>query len=219
MDVKKRLLIIGAGGFGRELESWLDRVPENTRDWRIYGYLDDNPRALCGFPTDYALLASIDAFEFGANDLAILALADPKTKLRVVTRLEGRVEFLTFIAPGTAIGKHVNLGRGIVVGLECLLTTNVSIGDFATINSRTCIGHDVGIGAYASLMGNVMVSGDCSIGQSAYVGTSATIIQGRRVGERAIVGAGGVVFRHVAPDTTVIGNPAAVFLDADANAA
>lgn len=218
MPIKRRLFIVGAGGFGRELESWLDRVPEASRDWRIHGYLDENPRALCGFPSDYKVLASIGSFEFAKADLAILAIADPKAKSGAVARLGGRVEFLTFVAQGTAIGKHVNLGRGTVVGLDCILTTNVSVGDFTTINSRTCIGHDVRIGAYASLMGNVMISGKCSIGESAYVGTSATIIPGRRVGERAIIGAGGVVFRHVAGGTTVVGNPAQVFLEATSNA-
>lgn len=215
---KRRLFIVGAGGFGRELESWLDRVPEASRDWRIHGYLDDNPTALFGFPSDYTVLASIDSFDFAKADLAILAIADPKSKSGAVTRLDGRVEFLTFVPTGTAIGKYIKLGRGTVVGLDCLFTTNIEVGEFATINSRTCIGHDVRIGAYASLMGNVMVSGNCSIGESAVLGTSATIVQGRRVGERAIVGAGAVVFRHVAAGTTVVGNPAQVFLKDTAKA-
>jgi len=209
----RRLLIIGAGGLGRELESWLDLAPQDSRDWRIYGYLDDNPGALCGFPSSYRVLAGLESFAFEDTDLAILAIGNPKTKRQVVERLGGKVEFLTFVAPDALIGKHVNLGRGTVVGVDCVLTTNIEIGEFVTINSRTAIGHDVQIGAYTSLMGNVMVSGKCSIGESAYLGTSATLVQGRRIGERAVVAAGAVVIRHVAVGATVVGNPARVFLE------
>lgn len=212
MPADRRLLIIGAGGLGRELESWLDRVPEHSRDWKIHGYLDDNPDALAGFPSDYTVLSGLDTFAFVDTDLAILAIGQPKWKRAAVARLEGRVEFLTFTGPGALVGKHVNIGRGCVIGMDCMLTTNIDVGDFVTINSRSTIGHDVRIGSYSSLIGNVMVSGDCSVGQDVYVGSSATLIQGRRVGDRAVIAAGAVAFRHVRADTTVVGNPARVFL-------
>src|ERR1035437_472727 len=115
MPFHRRLLIIGAGGLGRELESWLDLTPLESRDWRIYGYLDDNPDALCGFPSNYMVLAGLDSFDFAETDLAILALGDPSLKRQAVERLGGKVEFLTFVAPGALIGKHVNLGRGAVI--------------------------------------------------------------------------------------------------------
>ena len=207
----RRLLIVGAGGFGRELESWLDSVPDSARDWRIHGYLDDNAAALHGFPTDYEVVGGLDSFEFRSSDLAILAIGVPEMKRKIVAQLEGKVDFLTFLGPGTRVGKHVRLGRGTVVGVNCVLTTNIESGDFVTINSFTAIGHDVRIGAYASFMGNVMVNGGCSVGEAAYIGSSASLIPRRRVGEDAVVGAGAVVFRHVAPGTTVLGNPAKVF--------
>ena len=211
MPVERRLLIIGAGGFGRELESWLDAVPEASRDWRIHGYLDDGPDALAGYPSDYTVVGALSTFPFRESDVAVLAIGDPRSKQKVVGQLENRVEFLTFIGPGSRMGKNVRLGRGTVIGVNCILTTNIDVGDFVTINSFSAIGHDVKIGSYTSLMGNVMANGNCLIGESAYIGTSASLIPGRRVGQFATVGAGAVVFRHVAPGTTVIGNPARVF--------
>ena len=44
--MQHRLLIIGAGGFGRELLGWALGVPPGARDWAIGGFLDANPAAL-----------------------------------------------------------------------------------------------------------------------------------------------------------------------------
>ena len=45
--------------------------------------------------------------------------------------------------------------------------------------------------------------------RGASIGSGATILSGVTIGERAVVGAGAVVTKDVAPDTTVMGNPAA----------
>lgn len=211
----RRLFIVGAGGLGRELESWLDRVPRPDRDWRIHGYIDDAPDALAAWPSEYKVLGGIDSFRFQPGDMAVLAIGDPRARHGAVQRLQQRVDFFTFIPPGTVIGKQVRIGRGVVAGLDCMFTTNIEIGDFALINCHSSIAHDVRIGAYASLLGNVSVCGKCTIGDAALLGASSTIIPGRRIGRDAVVGAGAVVFRNVPPGVTVVGNPARVFIGAE----
>ena len=47
-----------------------------------------------------------------------------------------------------------------------------------------------------------------TIGEDVWIGGGAIILGGVTVGDRAIVGAGAVVTRDVAPDATVVGNPA-----------
>ena len=54
---KKRLFIIGAGGFGRELEMWILRDCLD-KEFEICGYLDDNPDALSGYPSKFTVLDS-----------------------------------------------------------------------------------------------------------------------------------------------------------------
>jgi len=214
MAAKRRLLIVGAGAFGRELESWIDMIPDPKRDWTLYGYLDDTPVSpLAGFDTQYRVLARIDDFLFEPGDLALVAIADPAGKRKVVARLEGRVEFLTFVVPGAFVGKRVTLGRGTVIIKDCILTADIEVGEFVTINSGTIIGHDCRIGDYASLMGNVGMGGGCIIGESAFLGGCCTLIPKRRIGDHAVVGAGAVVFRHVPAGVSVVGNPAQVLLE------
>lgn len=42
----KRLSLVGAGGFARELYSIVQRAPAHGREWSIAGFLDDTPAAL-----------------------------------------------------------------------------------------------------------------------------------------------------------------------------
>ena len=44
----KKLLIVGAGGFGREVACWAAEAMGRGTDWVPAGFLDDNVRALEG---------------------------------------------------------------------------------------------------------------------------------------------------------------------------
>ncbi len=56
MSDKKKFYLIGAGDFGREMESWLELLPDFSEEWEIQGCLDQNPNALKGFPSDYKVI-------------------------------------------------------------------------------------------------------------------------------------------------------------------
>jgi sugar O-acyltransferase (sialic acid O-acetyltransferase NeuD family) len=207
--VKKRdLYIVGAGDFGRELESHLDRVPESERAWRIAGYLDDNPAALEGYPSDYGIVGSIGDFQFQSSDLAIVAIATPGAKRRVIEGVRGRVEFLTFVSPDAIIGKFVKIGTGCIIGPHVIVGTNVILGDAVFINSGSMIGHDVTIGSFSSFMANNNIAGRCRIGEAAYFASTVTVIPGRSICDGAFIGVGSVVIRNVKERRTVYGNPA-----------
>ena len=78
--MKKNLYIIGAGGLGRQLESYLELLPSFNLEWELKGYLDDNKDALKNKASDYKVLGSIKDFEFSESDSVLVAIADTKTK-------------------------------------------------------------------------------------------------------------------------------------------
>ena len=45
----KKLYIVGAGGFGREVYAWVKQHPEFNKSWTLEGFLDDNADALMRF--------------------------------------------------------------------------------------------------------------------------------------------------------------------------
>ena len=45
----KHLIIIGAGGLGRQMFAWAKECPGYNKEFDIKGFLDDNKNALNGF--------------------------------------------------------------------------------------------------------------------------------------------------------------------------
>ncbi|MGA8891055.1 MAG: hypothetical protein WB493_05765 [Anaeromyxobacteraceae bacterium] len=206
--MSRRLFIVGAGSFGRELEGHLAAVPSGRRDWEVEGFLDDDPAALEGFPSDHRVLGPVDGFGFRDGDLAVLAIAKPSTKRKVFESLAGRVEVMTFVSPDAIVGKFTRLGTGCVIGPRVILGPNVTLGDAVFVNSGSMVGHDASIGSFSSLMAANNVAGGCRIGEGVFAASTVTIIPGRKICDGAYLGAGSVVIQDVKEPRTVFGNPA-----------
>ena len=54
----KKILIVGAGGFGRELLQWIKDINAEKPTWEIGGFLDDNLQALDGVEIDYPVVGN-----------------------------------------------------------------------------------------------------------------------------------------------------------------
>ena len=205
---KKKLYIIGAGDFGREMESWLALLPGFFDEWDIVGYLDQNSKALDGFPSDYKIVGNSDEFQFGPDDYAILCVSGTRAKRFIAGRLKNRVKFFSYIAPNAIIGKFNKFGEGVIIAPNCIVSTNVKIGDFVTVNIGTQLGHDVQIGNFSSLMANVDLGGHVKIGEDVFIGSNATLIPGISVEDNIRIGAGSIVVRNLKRTGTYFGNPA-----------
>jgi sugar O-acyltransferase (sialic acid O-acetyltransferase NeuD family) len=205
---KSDVYIIGASGFGREIESWLSMSRDFNNHYSIKGYLDDSLNALDGYPSDYKVLGKIDDFQYKNEDLVLLGIADPAVKKDIVTRLKDKVSFLIFVSDKTIIGKNVEIGEGTIIAPNCVISTNIVIGRFATINLGTQIGHDSSISDFSSIMAHVDLSGKTKIGKSVFIGSNSTIFPGKEVGDNSKISAGSIVFNDVKENSLVYGNPA-----------
>lgn len=207
MKIKQNLYIIGAGGFGREVESWLNLVPVNEQYWKVIGFLDDDSQVLNGYPSAYKVVGKIYDFKFQKDDLVIMAIAETSIKEKVYEVLFPKVKFMTFIAPSAIIAKYSEIGEGSVVCPNSIVATNTKLGVLTTINNGTHIGHDSNVGNFCSFMANVDISGNCKVGNNVFVGSNATIIPGKSLDDNVFIGAGSIVVRNVKRGS-VFGNPA-----------
>jgi len=208
----KNLIIVGAGGFGREVFAWAMGHLDCGRLWQIGGFLDDHLSALEGFDYPVEVIDTVEAYQPQADDLFVCAIGAPRVRFDVCQQLIVRgAEFLTLVHPSAVIGCNVALGRGVIVCPQAVLTVDVTIGDFVIINCMSSVGHDVKIGAYTTLSGHCDVTGQAQIGAYTLLGSGARILPGKTVGANALVGAGSVVLRSVADGQKVFGNPAVRF--------
>jgi sugar O-acyltransferase (sialic acid O-acetyltransferase NeuD family) len=205
----KRLLIIGAGGFGREVLNWaLDVLPEN-RNWEVGGFLDANPAVLDAYDCGFPILDDPLNYVPEDNDCFICAIGHPSTKLRVCRSLKERgAQFITLIHPTAIVGSRSKLGEGCIFCPGSIITVDVTIRDFVTVNALSTIGHNAVVGQGCTLSGHVDVTGYASLGEGVFLGTHAVILPGAKVGDYAIVGSGSVVLKKVKAGATVMGVPA-----------
>jgi len=210
----QKLLIAGAGDFGRELFCWLTTDPRHGVDWEVAGFLDDNAAALATHPHYPAhVLGPLSTHQPASGELIVLALSSPQTKLRVAEQLSERgADFLTWIHPTAVVSRFVRLGTGCTICPQSVISADASIGDFVTINCTSNIGHDIRIGDGCTINAHCDLTGHTRIGKGVYIGTNVCIVPRVEVGDFANIGAGSVVVRRVRARSTMMG-PVATRLD------
>lgn len=206
----KHLVIIGAGGFGREVLAW---ARQSTGDWSVRGFLDDNPRALDGFDKDVAVLGGVGDYEPMPDDVFLCALGRVELKRRCVERILARGGvFTTMMHRTVASGENVSFGTGVILCPQTTVGSDARLGDFVTVNLHSTVAHDAVIGRWTQLHCHVDITGGVILGEGVTVGSHASILPGVRVGDGAVIGSGAVVMRDVAAGATVFGVPARTYV-------
>jgi len=206
--MQKRLFIIGAGGFGRELEGYLTEVPRDKRDFEIIGYLDDNPDALHGKHSNFKIVGNIASYPLNADDMVLVAIADIPTKIRIFNILKGKVTFFSFISQHASIGPNVSIEEGAIICPGVKLGTGMVIGKMVSVNVDTVLGHDALIGDFCSLMPNVDIGGGTIIGEKVFMGTKATVAPRLKIAPETYLGIGSISIKDTKVPGTYFGNPA-----------
>lgn len=207
--MKSRLLIIGAGGFGRELLGWALAVPPGSRDWDVGGFLDANPSALDGFACDHPIVGDPASYAPAPHEVFLPAIGDPATKLQVCRALKARgARFATLVHPSVIVGPACRIGEGTVLCPGAILCTNVTVGGFVVMNTNSGCGHDAVVGDGCTFSSHVDVTGAVRLGEGVFLGSHAVVLPRVEVGDFAVIGAGSVVLRNVPARATVMGVPA-----------
>ncbi|EIW00674.1 sugar O-acyltransferase, sialic acid O-acetyltransferase NeuD family [Thermoanaerobacter siderophilus SR4] len=209
MNNIKDIVIIGAGGFAREVAWLIEDINKEKQKWNLLGFIDENIHNKGKILNNYPVLGGFEVIE-KFNDLYVVcAVGDPKIKRNLITKaLRYNVKFATLIHPTVIMSQYLTIGEGSIICAGNIITTNIKIGSHVIVNLDCTIGHDVVISDYATILPSVNISGNVSIGEGCSIGTGSAIIQGKKIGEWSIIGAGAVVVDDIPPYCTAVGVPA-----------
>jgi len=206
-----KIAIIGAGGFGREVKWLIDCINTANPTWNFIGYYDDDLTSRKDIP-EFLLLGKIEEINTIEEPLAlVIAIGNPLIKEKILNQITNKnIFFPTLIHPTTIIGNDVKIGTGCIICANNILTCNIELHQFVTLNLACTVGHDTLIQSYTSIMPTVNVSGEVTIEKNVYIGTSAKIINQISIGANSIIGAGAVVTKNIPANATAVGVPAKV---------
>ena len=207
----KNLIIIGAGGFAREIYWHAQKSLGFGIEWQIKGFLDGDVKLAAA---DYELLPDkilddVDSYEICAGDVFTCAVGTPKARKVLVEKISARGgEFINLISSLAYVMPTVKLGRGVIICPYVNIGDRAELEDFVAVNDVSIIGHDAQIGKFSCVMPHANVAGKCKIGAEVFIGSGAIILPKAKVGDGATVGAGSVVLKKVRAGAKVFGNPA-----------
>lgn len=204
----KDIVIIGAGGFGREVAWLIEDINEIDKQWNILGFVDDNESDLGKNINGYNVLGD-KTWLYDKQVYVVNAVADPKTRKQIMEKLSHTDNmYPTLIHPNVIYSNKVEFGEGCIVGAGNILTVDIVIGNHVIINIDSTIGHDAIIADYSTILPGVNISGHVHLEECSMIGTGTAIIQGLSIGKNSIIGAGSVVTKNIPANCTAVGAPA-----------
>jgi len=202
---KRRLIIVGAAGHGREVaHTFLLNHPADD----FLGFLDDVSKGTT--PEGWPILGKLEDWPQWKDSEFVVGINDPRTRRSVVAKMEslGAPNWGGVIHPSVVVHPSVKLGHGFMILGVVEMTLNITLGNFVSINRLVALGHDCVLGDFTAIGPLASISGNVSFGCGVDIGTSAAIRQGVSLGEGCGIGMGSVVVGDVPNNELVVGNPA-----------
>lgn len=203
----RRILIVGAGGFGREVLQWArDAWPDDRH--RIVGFLSADHDILDGCDCDIAIVATPDVYRPAPGDGFLLGIGVPYARRRVAEDLCTRgAEFLTLVHPTAIVAESAHIGEGAILCPYTIASDSCRLGRFALMNYHTSLGHDASAGDFAVLSPYATLGGNAHVADDVFLGLHASIGPGKTVGPRSKVSANSCVLTSAPGDSLIFGVP------------
>ena len=213
--MKQKLILTGAGGCMRELLWQIEELNNVQKTWEILGYVDisDQYGDVRVGDRVYPYLGT-DQFLLDQTEDTNVAICVGSSALRkkIAEKLMANpyLKFPNLILSDTRICADAEMGQGVIISMDCRVSTNVRMGDFVFLNMGSVVCHDGKLGDYVTLSPDARLAGNVTVGSGSELGMGTRVIQGKTIGRQVITGAGSVVVRDLPDDCTAVGVPAQV---------
>lgn len=204
----KQLIIVGAGGLGREVLQYAREALAGQ--YEIKGFLDDNPHELehRGYDLGVGILGSTQDYFPTEDEYFLVAVGKTDTRHMLVERLTSRgAQFATMVHPKAYVAPSARLAEGCIISPFATVATFTRIESHVVLGFYAHVGHDSQVGSYGVLSPYAAINGGVVLEKRVFLGTHATVTPGLMVGEDVQIAAGAVVYQNVPAHRLVVGNP------------
>jgi sugar O-acyltransferase (sialic acid O-acetyltransferase NeuD family) len=204
------IIIIGAGGFGRELRSLLPSFLDQS-SFKFKGFLANDAGVASDQPMDDLILDTPESYQPQPEDRFLLAIGNMPARRRTVETIQAKGgKFATLVHPTAMVVQTANLGEGVLVYPFACVSNNARLSDFVKLNYYASVGHDTRLGKYCLLAPYATVNGFGTLEDDVYMSTHSTVAPQVHVGARSVISANSAVMKSVKADSFVFGVPGRV---------
>ena len=181
----EKLLLLGAGGFGRV-------VLEHASQFYDCAFLDDGDAKNVGGVSVIGSTADMEKF-FPEYKILVVTIGNNVLRERLYKEAESiGFAFPNIVAASAYISPHATIGSGCVILNNVVVQNNARIGNGCILNPGVEAHHDSTIGDYCLIYTNSVVRSLTHVGDRVWIGSTATVSTGAVVLDDTIIEDGAV---------------------------
>ena len=167
---KEKLLLVGAGGFGR-------MVAEQAMLQYNCAFVDDGQPVgdeICGIP----VIGGVDDLPELRKEYGLLVVGIGNNRFRAQVYEKAKAigyAFPNIIAPNAYISPYAKLGCGCVVLQNACVQNGTSVGNGVLLNAGTEAHCDAAVGDYTLIYTNSVVRTGATVGNFSRIGSNVTV--------------------------------------------
>ncbi|MEW0517773.1 NeuD/PglB/VioB family sugar acetyltransferase [Escherichia coli] len=198
--MKKKLIIIGAGGFAKAVIDSLD-----YDEYVLEGFIDS---LKSGMHQGYPIVGhSLSDIRLPTDYYYFIVIGNPDDRALWLRQIQDlNLDTINVIDRTAIVSTRSSIGTCIYIGKMAIVNCDSQLEDGVVINTRALIEHGNYISYCTNVSTNVVLNGDVYVGEKSFIG-SCSVVNGQiKIGKSTIIGSGSVVIRDI-PDNVVVAGP------------